>query len=275
MTEGWFAEASSLPSDSAIEAIQTGTAITPQEWPQLAIQTGIVADEREYFSALQETAVAACKSAVEAHAAASDVQIIHRVRAADDLGRVANELAERVIAWGAETRLSFDPTLDGVTDLAAESTDDVLAERVIGLAQTVERLIDQQETLHDDIETEMQKLAPNLTAIAGALLGARLIALAGGLESLARSTSGTVQVLGAEDALFAHLSEGAPPPKHGVIYTHEYVRGTDPAQRGSASRALAGKLAIAARIDYYAGDHRPEIEQELAERIATIRERER
>ncbi len=59
-------------------------------------------------------------------------------------------------------------------------------------------------------------------------------------------------MLGAEDALFAHLKGRATSPKHGVIFTHEYVRGTRPEDRGSAARALAGKLAIAARVDHYA-----------------------
>jgi nucleolar protein 56 len=82
-----------------------------------------------------------------------------------------------------------------------------------------------------------------------------------------------VQVLGAEDALFAHLRGSAPSPKHGVIFTHEYVRGTRPEKRGSAARALAGKLTIAARVDHYAGDRRPELDAELDERIARIRSR--
>jgi len=64
-------------------------------------------------------------------------------------------------------------------------------------------------------------------------------------------------VLGAEDALFAHLRGHAPSPKHGAIYTHDYVRGTHPEQRGSAARALAGKLTIAARIDHYSGTAGP------------------
>jgi nucleolar protein 56 len=80
-------------------------------------------------------------------------------------------------------------------------------------------------------------------------------------------------VLGAEDALFAHLAGRAPSPKHGVIYTHDYVRNTRPEDRGSAARALAGKLTIAARIDHYAGDMRPEVHEELDERMATIRAR--
>jgi len=109
--------------------------------------------------------------------------------------------------------------------------------------------------------------------MAGPTLAARLISLAGGLETLAKKPSGTVQVLGAEDALFAHLRGHAPSPKHGVIFTHEFVRGTRPADRGSAARALAGKLAIAARIDHYSGDLRPELHEELRERMETIRAR--
>jgi nucleolar protein 56 len=105
-------------------------------------------------------------------------------------------------------------------------------------------------------------------------LAARLISLAGGLDELAKKPSGTVQLLGAENALFAHLQGGAPSPKHGLIYTHEYVRGTHPDNRGSAARALAGKLSIVARIDHYSGDYRPDLERELADRIERIRARD-
>ena len=82
-----------------------------------------------------------------------------------------------------------------------------------------------------------------------------------------------MQVLGAEDALFAHLSGRAPSPKHGIIYTHEYVRNTRPADRGSAARALAGKLTLAARVDHYAGERRESLHDDLRDRMATIRAR--
>ena len=273
-TDGWFVGTTSFPSEQAIENYRTGSADVPKRWPTIAVSAGHFADQSEYYRALHQTAIAATREAVSEHAAASDVQVIHKVRAADDLGRVANELAERVIAWGAETNVEFEPTLAGVLELADESTHRNSHAGVYELADTISTLHDQQSALHTAIENEMQSLAPNLSAIAGELLGARLIALAGGLKNLARSTSGTVQVLGAEDALFAHLRNGSPPPKHGIIFTHEYVRGTSPSQRGSAARALAGKLTIAARIDYYSGERNTTIERELAERIETIRERE-
>jgi nucleolar protein 56 len=150
---------------------------------------------------------------------------------------------------------------------------DALDARLVGLAERVTALYDEREDLRATVERVAPTVAPNLSALAGPVLAARLIALAGDLESLAKTPSGTVQVLGAEDALFAHLRGQAPSPKHGVIYTHEYVRGTRPEDRGSAARALAGKLAIAARIDHYAGDRRPELDRELDERMARIRAR--
>ncbi len=82
-----------------------------------------------------------------------------------------------------------------------------------------------------------------------------------------------MQVLGAEDALFAHLRGHAPSPKHGIIYMHDAVRGTHPDNRGSAARAVAGKLTIAARVDHYSGELKPELEAELVDRIETIQAR--
>ncbi|MFC6768972.1 hypothetical protein ACFQE6_29355, partial [Natrinema soli] len=127
--------------------------------------------------------------------------------------------------------------------------------------------------LREFVQRQTPAVAPNLSALAEPVLAARLISLAGGLEALAKKPSGTVQVLGAEDALFAHLRGHAPSPKHGIIYTHDAVRGTHPENRGSAARAVAGKLAIAARVDHYSGESKPELEAELAERIETIQAR--
>jgi nucleolar protein 56 len=83
-----------------------------------------------------------------------------------------------------------------------------------------------------------------------------------------------MQVLGAEEALFAHLRGQAPSPKHGVIFVHEAVQGTHPENRGSAARALAGKLTIAARVDHYSGERKPELDAELEERIERIQARD-
>ncbi len=101
------------------------------------------------------------------------------------------------------------------------------------------------------IESKMEILAPNLTRLAGPLIGARLIAYAGNLERLARMPSSTIQLLGAEKALFQHLRNGGKPPKHGVIFQHPMVHQAPRQKRGRIARAFASKISIAARADFY------------------------
>jgi len=163
--------------------------------------------------------------------------------------------------------------LDFAAIVAEREPTDATEERAVSLAARVVDLRDERDDLRTFIERRAPEVAPNLAEMAGPVLAARLISLAGGLDSLAKKPSGTVQVLGAEDALFAHLRGHAPSPKHGVIFTHEFVSGTRPADRGSAARALAGKLSIAARIDHYSGDFRESVHEDLRDRMATIKAR--
>jgi len=111
-----------------------------------------------------------------------------------------------------------------------------------------------KDDLERYIDESMKEIAPNIQCLVGSLLGARLIALAGSLEGLAKCASGTVQVLGAEKALFRHLRSGEDPPKHGIIFQSSYIHSSKKHQRGKIARALAGKLSIAARVDFFSGE---------------------
>lgn len=134
------------------------------------------------------------------------------------------------------------------------------------LAETVQEMYDSQEKLEKYLEVVMGEIAPNVTEIAGASLGARLIHKAGSLRSLALMPSSTVQVLGAEKALFKHLRKGTPPPKHGVIFQHPAISRSPRKDRGRMARALAGKIVLGARADLYAGEKRPSIIKDWKER---------
>ena len=128
-----------------------------------------------------------------------------------------------------------------------------------------------KESLESYIDESMKEVAPNIQKLVGSLLGARLIALAGSLENLAKVSSGTVQVLGAEKALFRHLRSGEDPPKHGVLFQSPYIHSAKKHVRGKIARALAGKLSIAARVDYFSGEFIGEtLLNELEERIKDI-----
>jgi nucleolar protein 56 len=290
--DAWFAVGE---DERLVDSVRDGTADAPADWPALAVETGFAADEAHYESTLRETTMVATREAVRERERADDQQLIHAVRAMDDARRTANELAERVTEWGGslfdldesavqagdpneDAGVAYARRLVARADDPGASTDfadDSAGSRAVSLARRVVDLADEADDLESFVREHAPAVAPNLAGLAGPVLAARLLSLSGGLESLAKKPSGTLQVLGAEDALFAHLRGNAPSPKHGVIYTHEYVRNTRPDERGSAARALAGKLTIAARIDHYSGDLRPDLERELDERIERIRTRNR
>jgi nucleolar protein 56 len=271
--DGWFAGLDRDDTEAVRTAIAEGSADAPREWPRDAVEAGAVEDSDEYYEWLRSATIGAARAAASERERADDQQLIHLLRAMDDAERTANELAERVAEWGGSRFGNSGSGVAFAREIASRDAADPATERLVALAEQVVALDEEAESLRETIERLAPDAAPNLAAMAGPILAARLIALAGGLKPLARSTSGTVQVLGAEDALFAHLKGNAPSPKHGIIYTHEYVRGTDPDNRGSAARALAGKLTIAARVDHYSGERKPELDAELDERIATIRAR--
>lgn len=100
----------------------------------------------------------------------------------------------------------------------------------------------------------MQKNCPNITEVAGYLIGAKLIELAGGLRRLIMFPSSTVQILGAEKALFRHLKTKARMPKHGIIVQHPLIASSPKKEHGKRARALADKLLLAAKVDYFKGE---------------------
>ena len=268
---GWFEGLAAGDTEQAVQAIQDGSAETPQDWPAQAVAAGYAADESAYYDRLQEVTIAAARQAVASREQATDQQLVHAVRTMDDLTETVNELGERAAEWAGSQYGESREGLDYVLEVAEREPATPVEAEVVALAGSVRDLQARRDRLRAFVQAQAERVAPNLSALAEPLLAARLIALAGGLEALAKKPSGTVQVLGAEDALFAHLEGHAPSPKHGIIFTHEYVRGTRPEKRGSAARALAGKLSIAARIDQYRGELHPDLQAELDERIATIR----
>ena len=159
------------------------------------------------------------------------------------------------------------------TSMGADLTEEDLVQ-IQRLCKTVLELYRLRQTLEGYLEVTMENVAPNIKAIVGSLLGARLIALAGGLISLAKMPASTIQVLGAEKALFRSLKTGTRPPKHGIIFQHASLHEAKKWQRGKIARAIAGKLAIAARIDAfglgYAGEN---LREKLQERIKEIQEK--
>lgn len=134
------------------------------------------------------------------------------------------------------------------------------------------QLSDLRNKLSQYIDEAMVEVAPNIRELVGSLLGARLIMLAGGLMRLALLPASTIQVLGAEKALFRALRTGSRPPKHGVIFQFPEIFRAPRWQRGKIARALAAKLAIAAKADAFTGNFiAPRLKEDLMKRIQEVK----
>ncbi|PKU65838.1 putative nucleolar protein 5-2 [Dendrobium catenatum] len=117
------------------------------------------------------------------------------------------------------------------------------------LCDQVLSLSEYRGQLYDYLRSRMNTIAPNLTALVGELVGARLIAHGGSLLNLAKQPGSTVQVLGAEKALFRALKTKHATPKYGLIFHASLVGQAAPKLKGKISRSLAAKAALAIRYD--------------------------
>ncbi len=125
---------------------------------------------------------------------------------------------------------------------------------VQGFANQILSLDSYRGELEENLEDLMEKTAPNLKAIVSSLIGAKLIAKAGGLKKLAFMPASRIQLLGAEKALYRFLKTGEKRPKHGLIFQWRQVRSGKYYLRGKFARLIAGKVGIASKLDYFKGE---------------------
>merc|ERR1711896_43094 len=132
--------------------------------------------------------------------------------------------------------------------MGTEITDEDLA-NIMTLCERVIELTEYRASLAEYLKLRMNAIAPNLTHMVGELVGARLISHAGSLMSLAKHPSSTVQILGAEKALFRALKTKKDTPKYGLIYHASVIGQAAPKHKGKISRVLAAKCALSIRVD--------------------------
>ncbi|MCJ1224093.1 snoRNP complex protein nop56 [Toensbergia leucococca] len=124
-------------------------------------------------------------------------------------------------------------------------------ENVTTFARRVVSLANYRKSLHSYLVSKMGIVAPNLAALIGEVVGARLISHAGSLTSLCKYPASTVQILGAEKALFRALKTKGNTPKYGLIYHSSFIGRAGQKNKGRISRFLANKCSIASRIDNF------------------------
>jgi len=188
-----------------------------------------------------------------------------------ELARTADEpmYLDLIATYGTREAMPLDAKDSVGAPLGPAEVDTVRA-----LATLVQETRDRRIATEAYVERSARERARNVAHLVGPLLAARLVSLAGSVDELARLPSSTVQLLGAEKALFRHLRDHKRPPKHGVLFQHPLVHRAPRWQRGAIARAFAGKIAIAARADAYSGRFiADELKADLDRAIANIRER--
>jgi len=153
-----------------------------------------------------------------------------------DFSNILAEEVEVEMKEAAEISMGTEVSDDDVTNIL------MLTEQVISLSEY-------RAQLWEYLKNRMNAIAPNLSVMVGELVGARLIAHAGSLMNLAKQPASTVQILGAEKALFRALKAKHDTPKYGLIYHASLVGQAQPKHKGKISRVLAAKCALSIRVD--------------------------
>jgi nucleolar protein 56 len=269
-------------------------------------------DVDEYQKFVREVTLELARVAVTAAAAKRDLYAVQGVRAIDDIDKTINLFAGRIREWYGLHFPELDRIIEKhdtyarlVADLGLRSNfteenlekEGIPKERIQQIASSARKsmgasfpeedfewlrsfcrdtleLIRFREKAETYVDEVMKQAAPNTTAILGPLLTARLMSIAGGLQNLAKMPASTMQVLGAEKALFRSLKTGARPPKHGVIFQYASIHQSPRWQRGKIARALSGKTAIAARVDAFGGDFiGDKLAKDLEKKVTEIQEK--
>jgi len=240
---------------------------TPLDWRQ-AVDCGVCTDRADYLSRLQVICIAAAERSVREYYGGKDAELLQMVRMLDEIDTVINLLSERAADWYMVRHPSFSRKYRRVPAHILIRTMREKSRGALGkVAGEIEQLGEMRNTLAKEVSAQANAVMPNTSALIGGLVAARLMATAGGLRPLSRLPASAIQVLGAKTALFAHLRTHTPAPKHGIIFQHRRVHNAPRDIRGRVARVLAGKLAIAARLDYFRGAAVPAFLQSAQEKI--------
>ncbi len=145
---------------------------------------------------------------------------------------------------------------------------------VIGFSKMVISLSESLEELDTYIKNAATRIMPNTTYLADHMIAAELLARAGSLERLATMPAGTVQLLGAEKALFKHIKFGSRPPKYGILFKLPEVTNAQREIRGKIARMYATKISIGLKADYYSKNFiAKELKEKLNESIKRMKEK--
>lgn len=264
-----------------------GDAFSKSQFRTIATKLKYFQNPMDLNKLIMEVSAAKTKELIKAQVG-KDKLAMNVVSGIDDLDKILNQLSERLREWFglhypelhvgdhekyAELVAAYgnrERFPDAVTSMGVDF-DEKDASAVAGYASAIKELYKQRTELTKYLNVLMKEVAPNTTALLGETVAARMIVQAGGLEKLAKMPSSTIQVLGAEKALFRHLKGQGKPPKHGIIFASPMINQAQREDRGKIARILASKLTIAARADAFGGkDISAVLKEDLERKIKEV-----
>lgn len=281
---------------ATFEKPNLGSEVLKNQFRKLGIDLQFAEDQAELNQILSAVSVAATRTKLK-HVKRDKI-IMHVSGVVDELDKVSNTLSERLREWyglhapevakAVASHEKFAELIhtyghrakidDKKLKTAKKSAGMEFEERDITPVQMYAKEICRLYTLREELAKYLEKICketvPNTSAVAGPLLAAKLLQLAGGLDKLSRVPSSTMQLLGAEKALFRHMRGQGKAPKYGVIYQHSLIQNAHKELRGKVARLLASKLTLAARIDAYSDrDDGQKLRKDLEETVKKLRKK--
>ncbi|MCX6814396.1 MAG: hypothetical protein NTY20_01970 [Candidatus Aenigmarchaeota archaeon] len=285
----WDKQASIQGISFEKENVATKTLQT--DFRKLALELKWVSSQSELNSILSKVNIELTKT--KTREMKKDKIVIQAIGMLDELDRVINVFVERLREWyglyfpeaeraiqshekfaeivskGKRENLSEFQNLASKSAGMDFSEEDIsqmqdFAERVLGLFEV-------KKSLTKYVEKTAGETMPNFSAVAGPLLGARLLSIAGSLDKLSMMPSSTIQLLGAEKALFRHLKGEGKAPKYGILFGHPLIQQAPKEHKGKVARLVAAKLSLAARLDRFSGkDEGESLRKQLEESMRKI-----
>ncbi|MDP3990038.1 MAG: hypothetical protein Q8Q01_02425 [archaeon] len=273
----------SITKDSAPQKTQLKE--LPTEKINLALEAF---KDKKYFASFSEKNKEITKKAIK-DSVNEDNLITQTISNITELDRAGNLLVKRLREWyglyfpelseriqshesfvevilaKSKTELTKEFSVENLmgADLSKADVDEMLL-----LATQVKALYEVRKQHEIYLEGIMKNYCPNILELAGVTVGAKLLELGKSLKHLAMLPASTIQLLGAEKALFRHLKTGSRSPKYGVVFQHQLIQNAPKKIRGKAARMLADKLSLCARLDYFKGEFKaPEYRKILEEKI--------
>ena len=190
-------------------------------------------------------------------------ELVDEINSGDQLAKILSDSVERT-------------ELEPFAELAESSNGSKMGESEEKIIQSTLENLESDLELRDELESYVKASAkedmPNISKLLDPIIAAQILSQAGGLDELAKMPASTVQMLGAEKALFRYLRENGTPPKHGILFEHEFVRPLPSNPRGKMARFMANKTVMAARLDLYGDkDKGSELREEARQKFQELK----